>query len=254
VAIAGVISQQPRRPSRRLPRASDRRLLVIALALAAPIGEAIVSAVGTNVLSVESLAVSWPGFALSLAALLMGAGPRLSIVTAAAAIACFAVGAARMMEANFQRPDYQGVAAFIEEHAQPADVVIDGAVISPVPLTPLEVAMSSRAEIFNLGQARVRLDPYAVLALPPTPQEVATRAASAAAGGRIFVVDRLTALRIVPAPPLAQEAIAALPEGYRAAETHRYPGILELAVSVYAPGPNRPERATSEDRADSPAG
>ena len=94
--------------------------------------------------------------------------------------------------------------------------------------------MSREGRVFNLGQARVRLDPYAILAPPPTPQEVATRAAGAAAGCRIFVVDRLTALRIVPISSLPPAAAAALPPSYRAVETTAIP-ILELGVTVYAP-------------------
>jgi hypothetical protein len=240
IAIGGAIARLSSQAFHlRAPRLTDRRLLVIALALAAPIGEAIASAISTNVLSVEGLAVSWPGFALSLSALMMAAGPRLKVVTASLTLACFCFGAARVMEERFQRPDYDAVAAFVEERSQPGDVVVDGAVITPVPLTPLEIAMDGQRPIFNLGQARVRLDPYAILALPPTPEQVAARAARAAAGCPIFVVDQLTPLRILPVSSLAPAASAALPSSYRAAETNRYPGILNLGVTVYAESPNR---------------
>ena len=239
VAAAAADGRLPRRPRKLwVTDLGDRRLLIIALALAAPVGEVIASLVGPNVLSAESLAVSWPGFALALAALLMAAGPQLSILTATFAVASFGLGAARMMQAKFQRPDYQGVAAFIQERAGAGGVVVDGAVITPVPLTPLEVATDGRDRTFNLGQARVRLDPYAVLAPPPTPQQVAARAAGAAAGGQIFVVDQLTPLRIVPFMSQAPAAVDALPSTYGAVEAHRYPGILDLEVTVYAVPPS----------------
>ena len=59
---------------RRSARAEAALVLVLALAAAAPVGEALVSAVGSNVFGTRNLAASWPALALCLAALPGGAG------------------------------------------------------------------------------------------------------------------------------------------------------------------------------------
>ena len=55
---------------------TSRSLLVVVLAVSVPAGEAIASALGSNVFGTRNLAASWPAFALCLAAFLVAAGPR----------------------------------------------------------------------------------------------------------------------------------------------------------------------------------
>ena len=92
----------------RLRRPTAALVLVVVLAVSVPVGEALVSAVGSNLFGTRNLAASWPAFALCLAALLVAAGPRLGIAAAALAIGAFAIGGVKMLDRDFRRPDFDG--------------------------------------------------------------------------------------------------------------------------------------------------
>jgi mannosyltransferase len=214
----------------------DRGLvLVVALALSAPVGEALASAVGTDVFGTRNLAVSWPAAALALAALLVAAGPRLRFVAVGLALASFAIGAAKMVESRFQRPDYQAAARFIDRSASPGDVVIDGGRPTPGPLSGLDVSLDRPHEIFRVGMPAERDRPFGLGGALPADQ--VTRQAVAAAGGRrIFVVASAEPSQSNdPAGTvLTKQVIDALRGSHRLVEARTYPGILKLAVLVYA--------------------
>jgi Dolichyl-phosphate-mannose-protein mannosyltransferase len=164
VAVTGLLARELRgRPRSRLARLDRRVVLILVLAIATPVGEALVSAVGTNLFGTRNLAVSWPAFALSLAALLLAAGRRLGLVAATLVIGAFAVGAIKMLEQRFQRPDSEAVAAFIDRHAARGDAVIDGVIfgVSPGPLSGLDVALDRRHRVFRIGAPQQRERPFA---------------------------------------------------------------------------------------------
>ena len=239
-AAAAVLLSRPRGGLvARLARVDRRVLLVVALALSAPVGEALVSAAGTNLFGTRNLAVSWPGFALVLAMLLVAAGPRLRFTLAVLAIASFGIGAARMLETRFQRPDYQGIAGLIEREAAPGDVVIEGALLTPGPLTGMDAALDEPVRVFRAGKPEQRDHPFTVFDPVPPIAEVTRRAVAVAAGGRIFVVSSaiLDDGGAVKPDPLAEEVIRALPAGYRPVAERSYAGFLRLGVWVYAPSP-----------------
>ena len=75
-------------------RAVDRGLLLIlALALATPVGEALVSAVSTNLFGARNLVAAWPGCALLLAAILTSSPRRIVwVLSSAVVISGFAIG------------------------------------------------------------------------------------------------------------------------------------------------------------------
>ena len=98
VAAVGLAVAQYRELPRIGWRWPDRRfVLVLTLALATPVGAALVSALGTNLFLIRNLAVSWPGYALVLATLLVAAGPRLRLVAVTLALACFSIAAAKTL-------------------------------------------------------------------------------------------------------------------------------------------------------------
>lgn len=219
----------------QLGRLDRRVVLVFALAIATPVGEALVSAVGTNLFGTRNLAVSWPAFALSLATLLVAAGRRLGFLAAALVIGAFAIGGAKMLESRFQRPDSEAIASFIDLNAAPGDVVIDGVIfgVSPGPLSGLDVALDRRHRVFRIGAPQQRERPFQGRDRILPAAEVLRRASGAARGRRLFVV--------LPDPgtPAALSSTAAsvadeLPAGYRRVETRTYPGIIGLALLVYA--------------------
>jgi hypothetical protein len=217
----------------------DRRLLlVVALALSVPVGEAVVSAVGNSLWALRNLAASWPALALLLGALLTAAGSRLRFVASGLAIASFALGAHKMLEPQYRRPEYQAGARFVDSHAAPRDAVIDGtAGFSPGPLSPLDVALHRPHRVFRAGAPAERSHPFGVFD-PIVPMRAAIgRAVAAAPRGRIFlivpiplrvgrvktVIDARTRLARKPFPPR-----------YHIVEARIYRGIFDTEVQVYA--------------------
>jgi len=194
-----------------------RIVLVLLLALATPVGTALQSAVGSNVFSTRSLAASWPYLALAGAALITVGRPALRITAAALAVAAFGFGAAKMGSSDFRRPDYSRMAQFADEH--PGGVIVDGAALTPGPLTNFDVEGSSPdAEVFRVN-------------VPPDPAVVAQRAAAAAGGGPITVIS------LVPLTPAIAEFIEQLPEGYALTDRELAPGLIDLQALVYERSP-----------------
>jgi hypothetical protein len=243
LGLAGAVTSVVRSRLRRLPRyppgpGRGRLALVALLALAAPLGEAAVSTVSTNLFGTRNLAVSWPGLALGIAAILFAAGRRVRYVAVTLVLVSFAIAAAKMLEARFGRPDEQAVARFIEHRATPGDVVIDGVVVSPGPINALEVSLRGPTRLFRAGQPEERDHPFGFGdRVPPIP-DVAHRAAAAARGRRIFLVSHESRTARGGRLPDAfmDQAVAALPSSYRRVEAHVYPGIIRLTVSIYARG------------------
>ena len=214
-----------------MPGRLDRGLvLVVVLALSAPLGEAAFSAVGSNLLGTRNLAPSWPAFALCLAAFLVAGGPRLGIAASALAIGAFAIGAVKLLGDDFRRPDYQAVAALIDREATRADVVVDGAPVAPAGVPgALDAALERAHRELYLGLADVTYDPFTIRGPGPPAAEVMSDAFAAAGDGRLF-------LAFVEHSPLIDEALAELPPGYRRLEAHSYPGLLPLVLVVYRSG------------------
>lgn len=225
------------RPTYRGVRLEDPIVLVILLALAAPVGEAVASAIGTNVLDAGHLAVSWPAAALCLAALLVAAGPRLCAIATVLTISAFAIGAVKMLEARYQGPDYSGAADLIDQKASPGDVVLDATVLNSGPFTGLDVTLNRRLRVFRAGSPpKQDSETFTLFGnAPPVPQVVHNAAAENP--GQIFLVAPRDTVKIdgIPSiPSLAAPAISALPPRYRHLRRYIYPGILPLVVDVFA--------------------
>ena len=212
------------------PSRVDRRLvLVIVLAAATPVGEALVGAVGSNLFGTRNLAVSWPGVALCLAALLLAAGRRAGPVAAALAIVAFAVGGLKLLDPDIRRPDYDAAIAFIEQNASPGDIVVDGVSLSPagVPST-IDAAFAGRQRVLPLGRDEVRYDPFRIVGLAPPTADVVRRAARDVGAGRLFLV-------VSPHSPTTREVLAALPPGARRIASREYRGLNRIAVVEVEP-------------------
>jgi hypothetical protein len=230
LALGGVaVTAFRARPRAWLARPDRRLVLIIALALSVPVGEAIFSAVGTNIFRERNLMAALPAFALCLAALLIAAGPRLRFVTTALALASLGLGAAKMLDERFQRPNYQGAGSVIDSQAGPGDVVIDAAVLSPGPYSALDVVLRRPHPVFRAGAPDQRERPFGFVDRVEPVAQVTARA-TAAAEGRIFVVTipslNRPELGPLPAPPK-------LPSRYRLVQTHTYPGIEEVMLQVW---------------------
>ena len=219
VVAAGLVYRW--RGDRSGARPSRRVVLVLALMLATPVGEFAFSAVGTHLLGVRDLAASWPFLALSGAAMASLAGRRAGMVAAGLGLAAFAIGAVKMFEPRFGRPNYRAAAAYVAAHASPRDVVLDETgPLSPGPLTGFDVAFRGRLRVVRALAPAERDHPWTLLD-PVVPGPVAERQAVQDAGGaRIFVVG----------VGLAQTPF---PGGYRLVAVRRYPGPAQTLVGVW---------------------
>lgn len=217
------------------PVIDTRIWLVVALACATPLGEALVSALGNHIFGVRNLAASWPYLALGCSAAVAASGRRVSAVAAGLAIVALGLGAVKMLSTRFQRPDYQGAAAFVSDHARLGDVVVDetGA-LSPGPLTGLDVSLQRSLPVFR-GQAPAeRQHPFGFTD-PIVPLHAAIRSAVASANGhRVFLVTNLLTTDIEGLRARVNPAPGQFPAGYRLAESQSYPGIGGTVVAVYA--------------------
>ena len=211
--------------------------LIVALALAAPVGEAAVSLVGTNIFSIRNLAVSWPAFALLLAAVASAGRGPLRIAAASLLVAGFGIGAATMLDSAHQRPDYEAAARFVERDSSARDVVIDASVLSPGPFAGLDVALDEPRQVLRAGAPQEREHPFGFLDPVQPLDNVVHNAVAAAHDGPILVVSLRGDLQ-VPGLPATYTQVARLveerlPDRYRRIATQVYPGILPAEVRVY---------------------
>jgi hypothetical protein len=204
-------------------------ILIFLLAIAAPVGEAIVSALGNHIIGARDLAVSWPFLALFCSAVAFAAGRRVGVIAVSLAVVAFAVGAFRMLESRFQRPDYQGAADFVAAHARSGDVVIDGTgILSPGPLTGLDVTFHRRLPIVRWGAAAERDHPFTVFDPRVAPATAVREAVRLARGRSVFLVSpQLLGSRVV------DPARHRFPASYRLTKLRSFPGIQPTVVAVY---------------------
>jgi hypothetical protein len=235
VAAGGLALRAVRaRPVRWRPSLDRRLVLVIAIALAVPVGEGLVSAVSTNLFGVRNLASAWPALALAFAALLMAAGPRLRYIAAGLAIVSFAIGSYKILLDRYQRPAYNDAAAFVDRNARPGDVVIDNtAVLTPGPLSPLDVPLDKPHAVFRAWAPVERDHPFTLFDRVVPLSEAGASAVAGARGHRIFVVQSIFSLIANPKDIGKNKLV--LPRRYRLVTVRHYPGTLGTDVRVYAP-------------------
>ncbi len=228
IVVVGVGAEVRRRGRVTGLAGRDRRvLLILVLLLATPVGEAVVSAFSTHLLGVRNLAASWPAFALSLGAVLIAAGPRLGLAAAGLAIAAFALGAGKMLEPRFQRPDVQALASYIDRHAAAGDAVVDTTIFSsPGPLGPLDANLHRRLYVVRANAPAERDHPFGPSDMPVT-FDAATGAARDRHPPRIFLTE------LIYRPGSGTFQRSPIP-GYHLVSTHTYRGIVGVAVQVLA--------------------
>ncbi len=205
----------------RLPR---RVVLIAVLLLATPVGECVYSTFGNHIIGVRELAASWPFLALSGAAATALTGRRTALAASALAVAAFAIGALRMLEPRFARPNYQAAATYVSARASAQDVVIDetDAIGStPGPLSGFDVAFRGDARVVRaLGPAE-RDHPFTIFDPVTSLPAAQGEAVREAAGSPIFVVG-------------AQLPPTAFPDGYRLVSVKHYAGFIPTVVGVFS--------------------
>jgi mannosyltransferase len=208
--IAGMVRAHgwPDRAAWRRPAA-----LVALLALAAPVGAALYSAVSDDLFVARNLISSLPYLALAFAALLLSMPRRAAAAGLALAFVALAIGAAGTLEADTRRPPYDDVAAFIKQRARPGDVVLDLALFPGPPGLALEVHVAPELRVFRLGY--------------PGQEREAIRAARRGHGRIFYVRPEIGIVRGAVPKQVARR--------YREAESRAWSGWFDLTAFVYEP-------------------
>jgi hypothetical protein len=247
MTILAIAAQGSLRPLSRLARIDRGLTLIVALALAAPVGEAAVSLVGNDIFGTRNLAVSWPGAAL-LAAAVISAGRRpLRLAAAALVIAGFGVGAATLLDRANQRTDYRAAVGFVEGASSPGDVVVDASVLSPGPVAGVDAALDQPLPVLRAGVPQQRDHPFGFFDQILPLGKVIDEATARATGGRIFMIS-LPGGERVPGQAYTYSELSRVVgallrrAGYRELETRDYPGIIPVAVHMYEREPGRTHR------------
>ncbi len=240
VALRSISVQRRRaRVATALPRPDRGMVLVVVLALGPPIAVALYSWLGPHtVFNSNTLIFCLPGLALGTGALVTsGPGPA-RLAASGLVIAGFAIGAAKMLQAGSQRPDYGAAASFIDRSTPPTDPVLDWPAPTPGPLTSLDVALAhvgSRRDkhrvVLRVGypslEAILREPPYANVPAPPASAVVA-QAEPAAKGGDLLAVvpgDRGALVLFTAGAGLG-------PRRYRIASIRTFAGFVPVSVAV----------------------
>jgi hypothetical protein len=254
----------PGRPS----RPSSGIVLAVALAIAAPLGLVLYSLLRESIWDPRNLCISSPGLALVLGALLTSSrAPLVRLVSVGAVVVGFAIGATKLLEARYERPDYAGAAALVLRTGGARDPVAVVPVPTPGPLSAMDAAFAYAGdrgrELQRIGTAPLaavlRAAPYALLAA--TPPGVLAAQSARRPGDRLFVVAPGTAslanllrsgrvnTRAVLGPvfgtgrnglllgtvyaPLSAY-LKAVARRFRPLGTRTFPGFLRLSVYVFA--------------------
>lgn len=254
IAVAGVTARTWKKVraargggSRSWWRIPPGLTLVLLLALATPVGELLLSPVGTNLYGARNLNAASPGLALVGGAAVVGAGALAGVLAAVILIVGFGISGFRTLEPKYGRDDYRGVAEFISGIKKPRDVVIDGATgtgLTPVPTTGLDVFYPGGPEEYRLNLPTTNM-PFTIFDAVPS-SVAATKAAFADANnkrGRIIYVQldptdglaQVVSGNLDPEAPIVSKILKQPPYGYRLVERKLFPGIPNVSVLVLAP-------------------
>lgn len=221
-----------RRLSARRASPRERRIaLVVLLLVATPGAELLLSAFGRHLIGVRDMAASWPFLALTIAAVIAALSRPVAVIAAGLVVVAFGLGAAKMLDARFARPDYRGAAAIVTAMARPGDVVLDETP-TPGPLTGFDASYGGSLPVLRARWPAERDHPF-TFTDPIVP--IATgidRAVRAAGGHRVFVVTPDFRGSTAQADLLG----APFPPPYRLLHQRRFPGIEPTLVLVYGPG------------------
>lgn len=149
----------------------------------------------------------------------------------------YAIGASKMLEPGYQRPDYNSAVSFIGRAGPPTAPVIDVPGPTPGPLTELDTAFAQAGRsqrghhpILRLGlpslSALERARPYAPVPSAP-PAAVIRQAVDLPGAHTLFLV----VLR--PEVPLLRILLKPLPARFRHVETRTFAGLTPVLVYVF---------------------
>jgi hypothetical protein len=106
------------------PGLSERWLLLVALAIATPVGLLLYSITVTDLWLPRGLSASIPAAMLVIGALLAALPGTARIVAVTAVLATLAAGTIKSFGTDYVREPYRAMAAYVDRHARPQDSVL----------------------------------------------------------------------------------------------------------------------------------
>ena len=217
-------------------------VLLVALAVAAPLGAALFSALGNDILIGRNISASLPYVAL-LAGALLAAETVVALRTAACvlALAGFAIAAVGMLDPERRRPDYEGVASFIDASTNPGAPILDFPPPSPGPPTELEVEVARLGEphpVLRLGFRPLSpgpMTPERMFRAPADPELVTRGAIREAGDGDLALVQSGFSIGGALAGEGVRERLA---EAFGPPRERRtFAGVAPVEVEIYGAEP-----------------
>jgi len=237
VALASIVRDGPG-PAGWLDR-NRTVVLVLALAIATPLGEALYGLTGTDLFGSRNLIASTPGMLLAFGGVLAAAGPVWGGVCGLAVIAGFTIGTAKGLEDAARTVDYRSAAAVIDARSEPGDVVVELVTppVTPVPVTPLAAHLDSGTPPVALNLPAGE-PPFLPLTPKPDPDRLLNEALAAAGDGSVFIVGPDATVTIGDSPRGEYvDGDIVLPPGWRIDARSSYPGVAGLSLyEVSRPG------------------
>jgi mannosyltransferase len=198
---------------------ADRRLALVALlAFATPVGLIVYSLFQPNIYVGRNLITSLPFFYLLAGALLVALPRPAAVVGVLLAVVGLGIGLVKSFEQRYQRPDWKGVAAYLDRRVVNDDRVVE-LELFPVPSAP------GRRPL-NLRALQVQLRPGIRTVAVPGGDPV--RLARAGADHRVLWVadQQVGGLGFAPPPPK-------IGGGYVLTGTRVFDGLAQIAVYRY---------------------
>lgn len=233
-ALAAAAREFHRRPgTTSWIREHRMAILVLALALATPLAEAVYALLGTDLFGSRNLVASSSGLMLVIGSLVTAAGPVWGGVCGLAVIGGFSVGAVKTVESGAATFDYISAADRIEAESGSDDIVVDLLLppVTPAPLTPLDAHLDDTVRIYSLNQPEGD-PPFLPLTPKPDPGLLLNKALDAGRDGTVFVVGLGAEVTVGKGSRATYEnGNIRLPRGWRVDGVSSYPGALDLEVT-----------------------
>jgi mannosyltransferase len=200
-------------------RRADRRLVLVALlALATPVGVIVYSLFQPNIYVGRNLIASLPYVYLLVGALLVALPRPVAVAGVILAAVGLGIGLVKSFEQHYQRPDWKGVAAYLNRNVVNGDRVVE-LELFPVPSAPGREPVTLRA-------LQVQLAPS--VRSVSVPGGDPRRLAAAGAGNRVVWVADQQVGGLGTAPPPPQ-----IGGGYVLAGRRVFDGLAKVAVYRY---------------------
>jgi hypothetical protein len=205
------------------------------MTIAVFVGELLLLVAGTDIFGTRNLAVAWVGMPLLIGALLAAAGRTTGVIALVLILAGFGINNIRLLDPARTAIPYSTAADWIEQREDRGGVILDGSIISPSPLSPLDGYLSTELPEYRLTNIEDRPDFIERMYEPYDAQAVVDQAFSGQ--GPVHVVLHGQVPRQLGTGRsygfFAQDQPVRLPRGWTATEEVDLPGLEDLHISTF---------------------